>query len=251
MRTKHLILPVLTGSLLLAAIACSESDSGGTNNNSTGGTTATGGTTTTGGTTATGGTTGTGGGGADTESVYKTAVEAGLDLGLGAYDYVDAGGSSVTLTVDGTGKLCGTGTAAATGEGLYDTIWGGGIAVQLVDLVADPAAPPFDASAYDGFSFTLTGKPAGELRIGVTTVDDPNNAFFSTTAIDGENTLLWSDRAQGSWVTAPATFDAAKLKDIQFQVASGTAPVTFEFCVSNIQWVGDGGMGGAGGGGNP
>ena len=97
-----------------------------------------------------------------------------------------------------------------------------------------------------------TGKPAGEFRVGVTTTPDPDNAFFNTAAIDGENTLLWSDLAQGNWVTPAATFDATKLKDIQFQVASGeTGPITFDFCVSNIKFVGGGdGLGGEGGGPN-
>ena len=250
MRIRHLLLPVLTGSLVFAAVACSDdSDSGNSGNPGTGGA-ATGGTTnTTGGTANTGGTSNTGGTGGSGSGKYISATDAGLTVGTGAYDYADMGGSTVTLTNPEPGKICGAGTAAQILDAKYDMYWGAGIAVQL----ADPGS--FDASGYDGISFTISGVPA-EIRVGVTLAADTNNSFFSTAVTEGDNTLLWDDLAQGSWVTdicspteSCVEFDATTLKDLQFQVpAIVEAPVTFDFCISNIKFVGDGGgMGGAGG----
>jgi hypothetical protein len=128
---------------------------------------------------------------------------------------------------------------------MYSLYWGAGIGVALG---AEGAV--LDVSGYDGFSFTLEGAPAGELRIGVVTTDDPENSFFTTSAVNGENSFTWDQLAQGSWVDPAVPLDLTKAKDIQFQVASAeSAAIPFDFCISNLKFLGEGGgLGGQGGG---
>lgn len=247
MRYGYLFLSLVTGSLFLAAASCSSdsSSSGG----GSGATSNTGGTGAEGnGTGATGngtGATGNGSGGNSNGSgTYFEAATAGLSIGVGAYDYVDEGGSSITLTNPESGKLCAKGTAAQVVNMMYNEIWGGGIGVLLAE-----DGSSFDASDYDGFSFTISGVPSGELRVGVTNASDTENSFFTTEISEGSNSIHWEDLEQGEWVDPPGTLDLSAVKDIQFQVASNDkAAVEFDFCISNIAFLGgNDGMGGAGG----
>ncbi|NLY93334.1 MAG: hypothetical protein GXY23_04830 [Myxococcales bacterium] len=242
MRYSYFFLSLLTGSLFLAAASCS-SDSNSNNGGNTGGTTNTGGGDNTGGSPdGTGG--GTGGAPSNADTFFS-ADEAGLSIGLGAYNYFDMGGSTIALTNPEPGKLCAKGTAAQVVNMMYSEIWGGGIGVLLAE-----DGSSFDASQYDGFSFDISGVPAGELRVGVTNASDSENAFFTNDISEGTNTLYWEDLAQGDWVTPPGTLELSAVKDIQFQVASNdSGDVPFDFCISNLAFVGgNDGMGGMGGG---
>jgi hypothetical protein len=51
----------------------------------------------------------------------------------------------------------------------------------------------------------------------------------------GTHEVLFSDAAQGSWVTDPVDLDVAQVQAIQFQVPSVMgAEVPFDFCVEGL-----------------
>lgn len=232
------------GTLIAVATACS-SDGGttdATGGTSSGGGVSTGGTVGSGGGPGTGGT-GTGGTAPDCKDEgYATAEEAGLTVGVGTYDYGDPGGSCVALSATaGTGEICISGSAAQVVNNMWDTIWGAGIGIKMAEDTGT-----FDASGYAGISFTLSNLPAG-LRAGVMMSGDTNN-YFTTELTAGENTIFFEDLKNGDWVTPAGTLDPSVLVDIQWQVPStDAAAVEFDFCVSDVEFVGGGGAGGMGG----
>jgi len=230
------------GTLVAVATACS-SDGGGDGSGggaNTGGGTATGGAANTGGASNTGG--GTNTGGTDPgckDEAYFPAADAGLTVGVGAYDYADEGGSCVNMTA-ASGEICTTGTAAQVVNNMWDTIWGSGIGIKLMETGS------FDASGYSGISFTINNVPPG-LRAGVM-MDGDTNSFFTVDVVAGENTMFFEDLANGEWVTPAGTLDPSALMDIQWQVPStADEAVEFDFCVSDVEFVGGGGAGGMGG----
>lgn len=238
----------ILGSLITVFPACSSKDddpgvvtasggstsaSGGTTGSSGGATSSSGGSTT-----ASGGM--EAGNSACVDEFYATAEEAGLSSGIGAYDYADKKASCITMTA-ADGKLCAKGTAAEIVNMDYEGIWGAGVGITVGDMTA-----AYDASGMDGFSFTIDNVPTG-LRVGVMMQGDTNN-YFTTDVVAGENTVLFADLANGSWVMPAGTLDTSKLMDVQFQVPSvAGADTDFEFCVSDIDIGGAGGAGGAGG----
>ena len=241
MRYPYFFLSLLTGSLFLAAASCSsDSDSNGGGTGGSGATPSTGGADS-----GAGGSDGGTGGTSSNADTFFSADDAGLSIGLGAYNYFDMGGSTIALTNPEPGKLCAKGTAAQVVNMMYSEIWGGGIGVLLAE-----DGMTFDASQYDGFSFDIAGVPAGELRVGVTNASDTENGFFTNDISEGTNTLHWDDLAQGDWVTPAGTLELSAIKDLQFQVASNDGgDVPFDFCISNIAFIGgNDGMGGMGGG---
>lgn len=233
------------GTLIAVATACSSDGgttdaSGGTSN--TGGTTTTGGTTSTGGASNSGGTPGTGGVVDCKDEGYFTAEDAGISVGVGAYDYGDDAGSCVALTA-AEGEICIEGTAAQVVNNMWDEIWGAGLGIKLAEDTGT-----VDASGYSGISFTIDNVPAG-LRAGVMMSGDANS-YFTTDVTAGENTIFFEDLANGEWVTPAGTLDTSVLVDIQWQVPStADGAVDFDFCVSDVEFVGGGGAGGMGGNG--
>lgn len=232
------------GILAAVATACSsdggptDEASGGT---SSGGTPGTGGVANTGGVSNTGGTPGTGGTGADCKDQgYFTAEEAGLSVGTGVYDYGDDAGSCVALEA-AAGQLCIDGTAAQVVNSMWEQIWGAGLGIQLATETTS-----FDASGYSGISFTIDNVPPG-LRASVKMAGDANT-YFTTAVTAGENTIFFDGLMNGEWVATPGTLDPSVLTDIQWQVPStDTGAVNFDFCVSDVEFVGGGGAGGMGG----
>src|SRR5690606_3840635 len=131
------------------------------------------------------------------------------------------------------GTVCAAGTAKGHNDTTYSMHWGGGIGIALAETGID-----FDASSETSFSFTLDSAPAGELRVGFVQASDLENSFFVVITEAGDHTIDFADLAQGSWVMPAGTFDPTTLRDLQFQIASGAADTTFNFCVSNIK-IGD------------
>jgi len=129
------------------------------------------------------------------------------------------------------GKMCTSGrTSDAAGA------WGAGIALELSD---GPPQQPYDTTAHGvrGFCFQLTGAtiPSTTIRVAFPTKDNNDNAYFESVSTPGTHTVLFSDIAQGSWVTTKTDFEPTKVMLIQFQIPSSTTtPVPWDFCVEGL-----------------
>jgi len=249
--------------LAVAPTACS--DSNGTapddmSSTSTGGSTSStggssGSTAATGGST-TGGSTSSGGSTASGNSVPITPDPTGWVEGStnvagiqGAwYSYNDCTTSPGDCTmnqipVEGSfdnvgGKMCTSGNTAAVADQMeFSLKWGAGIGLDLNNSGgADAMKMPYDASAHGvvGFSFTISGTDATGLRFNITSVAAGDNSHFVSAAM-GENTVMFSDAMQGSWVTTKTPLDTTQLLAIQFQIPSVlNQSVAFDFCVENL-----------------
>ncbi len=132
------------------------------------------------------------------------------------------------------GKICTSGmTSDATGA------WGAGIGLELSD---GPPQQPYDtvANGVKGFCFVLSGTtiPTTSIRVAFPTQDNNDNAYFEAVTTPGMHTVLFSDTAQGSWVTSKAAFEPTKVMLMQFQIPSSTtAPVPWDFCVEGVTAV--------------
>ena len=129
------------------------------------------------------------------------------------------------------GKMCTSGqTSTATGA------WGAGIAFELND---DNGQQPYDATTYGvtGFCLQLSGTtiPSTTIRVAFPTQENNDNAPFLAVSTPGMHPVLFSETAQGSWVTTPTTFDPTKIMLVQFQIPSSTtAPVPWDFCIEGV-----------------
>ncbi|HZL16697.1 MAG TPA: hypothetical protein VFG23_03005 [Polyangia bacterium] len=129
------------------------------------------------------------------------------------------------------GKMCTSGTTSdATGA------WGAGIALELND---GPPQQPYDTVAHGvkGFCFLLSGPtvPSTSVRVAFPTQDNNDNAYFEAVTTPGQHTVLFSDIAQGSWVTSKSAFEPTKVMLLQFQIPSSTtAPVPWNFCIDGL-----------------
>jgi hypothetical protein len=132
------------------------------------------------------------------------------------------------------GKMCTSGTTStATGA------WGAGIGLELND---GPPQQPYDTETYKvtGFCFQLSGAtiPSTTIRVAFTTQENNDNAPFEAITTPGTHTVLFSDTAQGSWVTTPTVFDPTKVMLVQFQIPSSTAaPIPWDFCIDGMTAV--------------
>lgn len=141
----------------------------------------------------------------------------------------DAGG----FPNDG-GVMCTSGTTS-TAAGA----WGAGIALELND---GPPQMPYDTvdAGITGFCFQLTGPtiPSTSVRVAFPTADNNDNAYFKAEYRPGQYTVLFSQTAQGPWVTDPQPFEPTAVTLIQFQIPSATsAPVPWDFCVGGLTAV--------------
>jgi hypothetical protein len=113
--------------------------------------------------------------------------------------------------------------------------WGAGIAFELND---GPPQQPYDTTAHGvtGFCFQLSGTtiPSTSIRVAFPTQENNDNAPFLAVSTPGTHTVLFSETAQGSWVTTPTTFDPTKVMMVQFQIPAGTAVVPWDFCIEGV-----------------
>ena len=129
------------------------------------------------------------------------------------------------------GKMCTSGmTSSATGA------WGAGVALELND---GPPQMPYDTTAHGvkGFCFALSGTtiPSTTIRVAFPTQDNNDNAYFEAVSTPGQHTVLFSDTAQGSWVTQKSAWEPTKVMLIQLQIPSTTtAPVPWDFCIEGL-----------------
>jgi hypothetical protein len=129
------------------------------------------------------------------------------------------------------GKMCTSGkTSMASGA------WGAGIGLELND---GPPQQPYDTTAHGvkGFCFVLSGTtiPSTSIRVAFPTKDNPDNAYFSAVTTPGQHTVLFSDTAQGSWVTNKTPFSPTTVMLMQLQIPSSTtAPVPWDFCIEGL-----------------
>jgi hypothetical protein len=132
------------------------------------------------------------------------------------------------------GNMCTSGhTSTATGA------WGAGIGLELND---GPPQQPYDTTAHGilGFCFVLTGPtiPSTTIRVAFPTQDNNDNAYFEAVSTPGEHTVLFSNIAQGSWVTTPSAWEPTKVMLVQFQIPSSTAAsVDWDFCIEGFTAV--------------
>lgn len=136
------------------------------------------------------------------------------------------------------GKMCTSGTTAAVADQTeFSLKWGAGIGLDLNNSGGtDAMKMPYDATAHGvvGFSFTISGTNATGLRFNITSVAAGDNSHFVSAAM-GENTVMFSDAMQGSWVTTKTPLDPTQLLAIQFQIPSVlNQSVAFDFCVENL-----------------
>jgi hypothetical protein len=129
------------------------------------------------------------------------------------------------------GKMCTSGhTSTASGA------WGAGIGLELND---GPPQMPYDTTAHGvvGFCFNLSGTtiPSTTIRVAFPTQNNNDNAYFSAVSTPGQHTVLFSDTAQGSWVTAKSAFEPKAVMLLQFQIPSSTsASVPWDFCIDGL-----------------
>lgn len=134
------------------------------------------------------------------------------------------------------GKMCTSGqTSSAAGA------WGAGIGLELSD---GPPQQPYDTTAHNviGFCFELSGAtiPSTTIRVAFPTQDNNDNAYFEAVNSPGMHTILFSDIAQGSWVTSKAAFEPTKVMLMQLQIPSSTvAPVPWDFCIEGVTAITD------------
>ena len=154
-------------------------------------------------------------------------------------DCVDLNGKNCSMVADPPansfpnvgGKMCTSGqTSSASGA------WGAGIALELSD---GPPQQPYDTTAHGvvGFCFQLSGPtiPSTTIRVAFPTKDNNDNAYFEAVSTPGMHSVLFSDTAQGSWVTTKAAFEPTKVMLMQFQIPSSTtAAVPWNFCVDGL-----------------
>jgi hypothetical protein len=132
------------------------------------------------------------------------------------------------------GKMCTSGmTSFAAGA------WGAGIALELND---GPPQMPYDTTAHGvkGFCFVLSGTtiPSTTIRVAFPTQDNNDNAYFEAISTLGPHTVLFSETAQGSWVTPKMPFEPTKVMLMQLQIPSSTtAPVPWDFCIEGLTAV--------------
>jgi hypothetical protein len=129
------------------------------------------------------------------------------------------------------GKMCTSGhTSMATGA------WGAGIGLELND---GPPQMPYDTTAHNvvGFCFQLSGAtiPSTSIRVAFPTKNNNDNAYFSAVTTTGQHTVLFSDTAQGSWVTTKSAFEPNAVMLLQFQIPSSTtASIPWDFCIEGL-----------------
>jgi hypothetical protein len=134
------------------------------------------------------------------------------------------------------GKMCTSGqTSTATGA------WGAGIALELND---GPPQMPYDTVAHNikGFCFQLSGAtiPSTTIRVAFPTKNNQDNAYFVPVSTPGQQTVLFADAAQGSWVTTKSAFEPTMVMLMQFQIPSSTtAPVPWDFCIEGLTAITD------------
>jgi hypothetical protein len=128
------------------------------------------------------------------------------------------------------GKMCTSGhTSTAPGA------WGAGIALELND---GPPQMPYDTTAHGviGFCFELSGATIpSTIRVAFPTKDNNDNAYFSAVSTVGQHSVLFSDTAQGSWVTTKSAFEPTAVMLMQFQIPSSpAAEVPWDFCIDGV-----------------
>jgi hypothetical protein len=132
------------------------------------------------------------------------------------------------------GKMCTSGTNSTAANA-----WGAGIGLELND---GPPQMPYNTVTHGviGFCFDLSGPtiPSSTIRVAFTTTENNDNAPFEAISTPGTHTVLFSDTAQGSWVTTKTTFDPTMVVLVQFQIPAATASaVAWDFCISNMTAV--------------
>lgn len=158
--------------------------------------------------------------------------------------------TTMTLNSDFSGSnACIAGTAALVDlscvptppvTDCYGERWGAAIGFNL-NQPLDPAtgqadALAYDASAFVGFGFTITGAaiPTG-MRFQVETTDGQYCTPQATPILAGPNTISFSQLFSECWTTGGASPDVTQIVRIAWQVVTNsTAEVPFDFCVSGI-----------------
>jgi hypothetical protein len=129
------------------------------------------------------------------------------------------------------GKMCTSGhTSTAAGA------WGAGIGLELND---GPPQMPYDTTMHGviGFCFQLSGAtiPSTTIRVAFPTKDNNDNAYFSPISTPGQHSVLFSNTAQGSWVTTKSAFEPNAVMLVQFQIPSSTtASIPWDFCIEGF-----------------
>jgi hypothetical protein len=147
------------------------------------------------------------------------------------------------------GAMCLSGTAAKVLATDYTNIWGIGIGLDFNN--PGTMQLPFDAPAHKviGFSFDITGVPAGGIRVEFPTTDTNASGFDSYAIVvagsghyQADLTTSATDPHKLRPSFTPATgmreppFNPANLLAIQFHVATNTTaaiPVN-DLCVNNL-----------------
>lgn len=159
--------------------------------------------------------------------VYSDCADLG-GVNCAMVNSPDAGG----FPNDG-GVMCTSGTTStATGA------WGAGIALELND---GPPQMPYNTvdAGITGFCFQLTGPtiPQTSVRVAFPTADNNDNAYFKAVSTVGQHTVLFSQAAQGNWVTTPQPFQPTAVTLIQFQIPSSSTPIPWNFCIGGLTAV--------------
>lgn len=249
--------------LLAAAVGCDGTDSSGgpigPQPPGSGGNNATGGGTGSGGGSATGGETGSGGG-TTTPGVPLTILDGWVD-GAGntamiqgaIFPYADTH-TAATMDPAPEDTMFTGATACIKGEAAmvdldctymppatdcYGEFWGAAIGLNLNQPIVDDVGGdpmPYDASAYKGVSFEISGSnPPTSLRFKVENADGEFCTPAAKPILLGGNTVLFSEVISECWKAGGAPPNLSAVTKIAWQVVTNDmATVPFDFCVGNI-----------------
>jgi hypothetical protein len=153
--------------------------------------------------------------------------------------------------VDMNSSACVTKMFTPPATDCYGEYWGSALALNLnqpLDMATDPPTGgtplTYDASALKGFSFEITGNVVPAPSAFRFKLDDGSTEFCNPASSKlkvGVNTFLFSDLVASCWTTPNPTGPTAqtaqsRLIKLVWQVVTNTsAPVPYDFCVSNLR----------------
>jgi hypothetical protein len=165
-------------------------------------------------------------------------------------------GSTMTVSYATPGSVCVQGNFPAIppdptlteGDFLYSTHWGGGVGMNLRQVIPAGGGMALPASGWPrttpagtvtAFNYTLTaqaGSTLPPLRFTVDFVGKPAGATFCQTLPLGSTTAPLASTVQSCWETTAATvLPGADLLTIQWSIIPNTTtPTPFNFCLSGV-----------------
>jgi hypothetical protein len=155
-------------------------------------------------------------------------------IGMGGYAYAYDDKKGSVACVDPS-AFCGAG-ATATMDAM-GTVWGGGIGVNLNQIMATSStSPPINtfAATGSGITYALSSFPTQGMRI----IIDSSAMDYCAPITGASGTVKWSSFNTKCWDNSGMTLAGAPTAThINFQVNSASAAADFDFCVTAVSFA--------------